>query len=1043
MSLYSSAVKKPITTLMVFMGVVVMGIYSMLYVPIDLFPEFEPPIVSVFTFYQGANASEIEQNITKRLEDRLNTLSNLESISSQSKDNVSLIMCQFEWGTNLDEATNSIRDAISLVERYLPEGSEKPAVLKFSSNMVPILMVAATAEESYGAITKILEDKIVNPLNRIDGVGSVSIMGGPIRAIQVDIDPIRLNAYNLTLEQLGGIIRAENFNLPSGNIEMGNIDYPLRIQGEFESSNEIENIVVGNFNDKVIYLKDVAVVRDTIKKLTVDERTDGRLGVRIMIQKQSGANTVTVAKEVNDRLDELLTELPPDIKVETVFDSSDFIMRSINNLATTLLFAGIFVVLVVLFFLGRWRATFIIVLTIPVSLIAAFIYLFISGNTINIISLSALSIAIGMVVDDAIVVLENITKHVERGSYPREASVYGTNEVGLAVVATTLTVVAVFFPMTLIGGMTGILFNQLGWIVTITVTVSTIAALSLTPMLSSKLLKVKNYQKKPNAFMRRLNNFWDGVDNIYENTLKLAVRHKAAVIGISSVIFIGSFALVPLVGTEFMPPSDRGRISSSVELVQGVKLDETKIIARQLEKIIEEKYPEVELISTSIGAGEGGSILTVFQKSASYIINFTLKLSSETERERSMFEISDLLRKDYDKIPEIASYKVGDSEMAAMMGMGSGGSNVQIKIFGHDFNETNIIAEKLSDNLKDIEGLRDVTISRDKEKAELQINFDRDKLAAYGLNTAAVSLMIRNRINGLTSTLYREDGNEYDVIIKYGEEFKTSIQDIENIIIKTPRGFNVKLKEFASIDQFYSPPNIERENRVRVVKVSAILQDVDLGTVTSLINKEIDKLDMPSNIDTEIGGSSKDMADSFKDLGLLLILSIVLVYLVMASQFESFREPFIIMLSLPFAFTGVILALFITGLTLNVISVIGGIMLVGIVVKNAIVMVDFTNLMRDRGYTIVRSVIIAGKSRLRPVLMTTFTTLLAMLPLAVSQGEGADMWRPMGVAIIGGLLFSTMVTLIFVPVMYSIFGAARMKRVRKAHVRKNENKSLN
>ena len=1039
MSLYSTAVKKPITTLMIFAGVVVMGIYSIFYVPIDLMPEIDPPIVTVFTFYQGANASEIEENITKRLEGRFNTLSNLKKIISNSKDNISFILLEFEWGTDLDEATNSIRDAISMAERYLPEDAEKPTVFKFSSSMIPVLMLSATADESFPALTKILEDKIVNPLNRIDGIGSVSVMGGPIRSVLVDVDPRRLEAYNLSVEQIGGIIKAENFNLPSGNIEMGITDYPLRIQGEFEASDEIENIVIGNFNDKVIYLKDVATVTDTIKKLTVDERTNGKLGVKIMIQKQSGANTVSVANEVNEKLEDLIKNLPPDIKIETIYDSSDYIVKSINNLATTLMYAGIFVVLVVLFFLGRWRATFIIILTIPVSLIAAFIYLFISGNTINIISLSALSIAIGMVVDDAIVVLENITTHVEKGSYPREASIYGTNEVGMAVVATTLTVVAVFFPMVFLGGLTGIMFNQLGWIVTITVVVSTIAALTLTPMLSSKLLKLQLYKSEPKWFTRKLNSFWGKIDNIYEKTLKWAVRHKTVVIVTSSIIFVGSFALVPLIGTEFMPPSDRGQISTSVELIQGMKLDESKKLARQIEAIIEEKYPEVELISTSIGTGEGGSILTVFQKSASYIINFTIKLSSETERDRDMFEISDLLRKDFDKFPEIAKYNVGGSSMGPSIG---GGSNVEVKIFGYDFDETSIIVEELSDRMKKMKGLRDVTISRDKEKPELQISFDKDKMASYGLNTATVASMIRNRINGLTASLYREDGNEYDIIVKYADEFKTSFSDIENINIKTPRGVNIKLKEVASISQFFSLPSIERENRVRVVKVSALLQDVDLGKVTSLIEKEIVNMDIPSDIDTEIGGSAKDMKESFTDLAFLLLLSIFLVYIVMASQFESFREPFIIMLSLPFAFTGVILALYITGLTLNVISIIGGIMLVGIVVKNAIIMVDFTNLMRDRGHTIVQSVIIAGKSRLRPVLMTTLTTLLAMLPLAISQGEGADMWRPMGVAIIGGLLFSTMVTLIFVPVMYSIFGAARLKKVRKAYLKKNGNKEL-
>ncbi len=1046
MSLYSTAVKKPVTTLMVFAGIIVLGIYSMLYVPVDIFPDMEPPVISVFTFYQGANASEIEQNITRRLEDRLNTLSNLKKIRSQSKDNVSLVLLEFEWGTNLDEATNNIRDAIGMLDRYLPEDAEKPTVLKFSSSMIPILMLSATATDSYPAIRDILDEKLVNPINRIDGVGAVMVMGGPIRAVNVNVDPRRLEAYNLSVEQIAGIIRAENFNLPSGNIEMGRADYPLRIEGEFSRSDEIEDVVIGNFNGKVVYLKDVATVNDTIKKLTTDDRTNGKIGLKMMIQKESGANTVNIAKKVNEKINEIKKDLPPDIKLEIIFDSSDFILRSINNLARTLLFAGIFVVLVVLFFLGRWRATFIIVLTIPVSLISAFIYLFISGNTINIISLSAMAIAIGMVVDDAIVVLENITRHIERGSYPREASIYGTNEVGLAVVATTLTVVAVFFPMTMIGGLTGILFNQLGWIVTITVTISTIAALSLTPMLSSRLLKLRIYEGEPKGVVKKLNAFWGWVDNIYESVLKWAVRHRVLVIVMSSSIFIGSLALIPIVGSEFMPPSDNSRISCSIELVQGLKLDETKKLARNIESIIYDKYPEVELISTNIGTGEGGSIISVFQKSSSHIINLTLKLPSETERKRSIFEIGDQFRKDLDKFPEIVSYNVdpGGSSSSAMItgGMG-GGSNVQVNIYGYDFDETNLLADELSKRMKKIEGLRDITISRDKEKAELQIKFDREKMAAYGLNTATVASTVRNRISGLTATKFREEGKEYDVIVKYADEFKSSYQNIENINIKTPYGANIKLKEVATIGQFFSPPHIDRENRERVVKVSALLYDVDLGTVTNKINRQLADLEIPSNIDIEIGGSAKDMKDSFIDLGLLFILSIVLVYIVMASQFESFREPLIIMLSIPFAFTGVILALYITGITLNIISMIGGIMLVGIVVKNAIVMVDFTNLMRDRGNSIVRSVIIAGKSRLRPVLMTTFTTLLGMLPLAVSQGEGADMWRPMGVAIIGGLLFSTMVTLIFVPVIYSLFGAARAKRGRKASLRKGKSQKNN
>jgi hydrophobe/amphiphile efflux-1 (HAE1) family protein len=1034
MSLYKSSVKKPITTLMIFIGIVILGIYSLINVPIDFLPDIEYPAITVFTVYQGAGASDIEENVTKKLENALNTVSNIKDIESKSRDNLSVVTLIFEWGTNLDEAANDIRDAIGLVDKALPEDAEKPVIFKFSSSMMPIEMLSVTADESYEALTNIIDEKIVSPLNRIDGIGSVSILGGPKRAVQVNVDPRKLEAYNISIEQIAQTIRSENFNLPSGNIEMGDIDYPLRVTGEFQTSDQIKNIVIGERNNKTIYLKDIATVSDTIKKLTTFETINGKKGIRLMIQKQSGANTVQIAKKVNKKLEILKQKLPPDIKIDTIFDSSDFIVKSINNLSTTLLFAGIFVILIVLFFLGRWRATFIIILTIPISLIVAFIYLNISGNSINIISLSSLSIAIGMVVDDAIVVLENITRHIERGSTPREAAIYGTNEVGLAVVATTLTVVAVFFPLTFVGGMTGILFKQLGMIVTITVTVSTITALSLTPMLSSKLLKLK--LPKKGSFSEKFSNWHNKslnkLDNFYQKILVWSVRHKTTVIISSILIFILSLLLIPLTGTEFMPASDNSQISASVELTTGIKLDETKKIAQKIEKIINEKYPEVKLISTSAGSGEGGGIVAVFQKTSSFIINYRFRLSSETERKRSAFEISDLLRQDLDKIPEIASYSVEGGE-----GSTGGENNVEVEIFGYSFNETSQIAEELAQGIKKIKGTRDIVISRDKEKPELQIIFDRDKLASLGLNTYTVANAVRNRITGLLATKYREQGNEYDVIVKYADEFKGSISDIENINIINRQGKIIKLKEIGRVKQFYSPPNIERKNKERVVKVSATLHGNDLGTVTKKIEQQIAQMNVSSDIDFEIGGSAKDMQDSFSDLKILLILIILLVYIVMASQFESFREPFIIMLSIPFSFTGVFLALVITGTTLNVISMIGAIMLVGIVVKNAIVMVDYTNLMRDRGYSITQSVLISGKSRLRPVLMTTLTTLLAMAPLAISSGEGAETWRPMGIAIIGGLTFSTLITLIFIPVVYSVFGAARVKKARKIILKKN------
>jgi HAE1 family hydrophobic/amphiphilic exporter-1 len=1039
MSLYSSAVKKPVTTLMIFIGIIVFGIYSFVYVPIDFFPEMEPPIITVFTFYSGASAADIEENITTRLENSFSTLTNLKKITSSSKDNLSLILLEFEWGKNLDEATNEIRDALNRVERFLPEDSEEPNIFKFSTSVMPIMMLSATAEESYPAITDILEEKLVNPLNRIEGVGAVTILGGPQRAIMIDIDPRKLDAYNMSLEQLAGIIGAENLNLPSGNIEMNQLDYPLRIKGEFSRSDNFKNIVITSSGGKPVYLHDIATVQDSLKKTNLDERTNGRQGVRIMLQKQTGANTVAVARKVKAKINQLKSSLPDDIHIDTIFDTSEYIVNSISNLSETLFYAAIFVIIVVLFFLGRWRATFIIILTIPVSLIGAFIFLYLTDDSINIISLSALTIAIGMVVDDAIVVLENITHNIEKGSYPREASIYGTNEVALAVVATTLTVVAVFLPLTMIGGFTGEMFRPLGFIVSITISTSTIAALSLTPMLASQILRLKKYDRRTFSGKLALLNekSLTGLDNVYEKTLGWALRHKAIVIITCFSIFVMSIILVVIVGAEFMPASDNGQINVNVELAQGTNINETKKITRQIETLIAEKYPEVEVVSTSAGAGDESSLSSIFSESASYIVNIFMDLPPIDERQRDIFGISDSLRKDLNQIPEIAKFNVDPGGSRGSMFGGGGGNIIEVKIFGFDIDKTNIVAEKIASFLNEIEGTRDVLISRKQEKPELQIVFDKEKLATAGLNTATAAMAVRNRINGLVSTTYREEGEEYDVIVRYAEEFRNSTTDIENITIQNQRGQLIKLKEIGAIEQYYSPPNIDREDKERVVTVSALVAGSDLGTIKSELDKKIENLVKPQGIDLEIGGSVEEMQESFRDLGLLLVLSILLVYIVMAAQFESFREPFIIMISLPFAFTGVFLALFITNTTLNVISFIGAVMLVGIVVKNGIVLVDYTNILRDRGLSLAQAVIKGGRSRLRPVLMTTLTTLLAMVPLSLSTGEGAESWRPMGIAIIGGLLFSTIITLIIVPVIYSIFGAARIKRVRKALLKNN------
>ena len=1018
MSIYKNAVNKPITTLMVFTAVIVMGLYSLRHIPIDLFPELDPPFVSVMTTWPGASASDVETNVTRPLEDSFNTVDNLKEITSTSSDNLSVINLEFEWESDLNEASNDVRDAIDMIFAALPDDVNRPTIFKFNMSMIPIVFYAITADESYAGLDRILEERIINPLNRIDGIGSVSLIGTPRRRVYVEADPLKMEAYNLTVEQIGNAITAENLNMPAGNVKMGMMDYQFRVQGEFAESYELNDLVVGHFQGSAIFLSDVAEVRDDLKDITLDERIDGRRGVRMFVMKQSGANTVSIAREVKVTIDELAKDLPPDIEISEIIDTSTFISDAISNLSQTIMYAMIFVVLVVLFFLGKWRATFIVMLTIPISLIVSFIYLFITGGSLNIISLASLSIALGMVVDDAIVVLENISRHVERGTSPREAAIYATNEVWLSVIITTLVIISVFFPLTLVGGMTGVMFKQLGWIVTITVITSTIAAISLTPMLASKLFDIE----KKRAIPRRISHerivepLLNGLESFYEQTLRVALRNKKKILITAFVVFGASLFLLRFVSTEFFPEADESRISASIELTTGLRVEETIKSSRQIEAMINERYPEVEMLAISSGTDDDGG-MSAFMDTGSNIINLMMRLSAIDERDRSVWEIADEMRRQFELIPEIVEFTVNTGG-----GGGMGTDNtVDVEVFGYDFDVTSGLAEELRAKIDAIPGAENVQVSRKDDRPELQLVLDRKKLAEHGLNTAMVSTVLRNRVAGMTASYLREEGNEYDIIVRYREEFRSSISDIEAITLTNPMGQKIKLGEVGRVDEYWNPPNIERKGRERVVTVSAVPSGIALGDLASEINDVIQDTEVPPGVMVNVGGAFEDMMDSFMDLGLLLLISIILVFLVMASQFESFIMPFVIMFSIPFSFTGVILALLITNTNLSIIAGLGAVLLIGIVVKNGIVLIDYINLQRDRGKPLNEAIALSGKMRLRPVLMTAMTTILAMLPLALSTGEGSEIWSPMGISLIGGLVFSTLVTLVLVPVVYGIF----------------------
>ena len=1036
MSLYASAVKRPVMTTLCFVAVAIMGLFSLQQLPIDLYPDIETNTIMVLTTYQGASAQDIEQNVTRPLENTLNSVQHLKHISSKSKENISVITLEFEFGYDIDVMTNDVRDKLDMVLKALPDDAENPIIFKFSTDMIPIVLLSVQAEESMPGLYKILDDGVANPLARIDGVGSVSITGAPKREVHIYVDPIRLEAFNLSIETIASIIGAENRNIPGGNFDIGSDTYALRVQGEFSDARQMLDVVVGSKDGKNVYLRDVARIDDSLEERTQQSYNNGQKGAMIVVQKQSGANSVAIANAIHEKLPSIQKTLPSDIKLGVIVDTSDNIKNTINSLVETVLYALLFVMIVVLAFLGRWRATFIIVITIPLSLIASFIYLYGTGNTLNIVSLSALSISIGMVVDDAIVVLENVTTHIERGADPKQAAVHGTNEVAISVIASTLTLIAVFFPLTLVKGMSGVLFRQLGWMVCIMMIISTTCALSLTPMLCSQWLRLNPKQGKLfKLLFKPIERALDALDNGYAFLLERVVRHKTVTILICVAVFVGSMSLTKVIGSEFFPTADDGRLGVSLELPIGTRVEIAQESTARLFNEWMEKYPEIQVLNYTVGQASTDNTFASMQDNGSHIVSMNIRLVNPGDRDRGIVEIAQLMREDLKHYPEFkkAQVNVGGRRGGSM----SGQSSIDYEIYGYDFTVTDSVAQRVKRILESIPGTADITISRADYQPEYQVDFDREKLAIYGLNLSTAANYLRNRINGSTASYFREDGEEYDIKVMYAPEFRTSIADIENILIYNAQGKSVRVKDVGKVVERFTPPTIERKDRERIITVSTIVQGRAMSEIVADAQPLLDKLDLPVGININLSGSYEDQQDSFRDLGILAILIIILVYIVMAAQFESLTYPGIIMTSLPFAFSGIVLILWATGTHLNVMSMIGSIMLIGIVVKNGIVLIDYITLNRERGMSIRSAVVLGGKSRLRPVVMTSLTTILGMVPMAVGSGQGAEMWRPLGIAVIGGLTFSTLLTLLFVPALYCIFAYVGVKRTRKSLRKQN------
>jgi len=1016
MNLSEFGVRRPITTLVIFIIVLILGGISFSMLSIDLFPDITPPVATILTTYEGAGAEDVEKKVTEIIEGAVSTVPNIKGVTSQSQEGVSVVTLEFKWGSNMDTALSDIRGALDFVISSLPDGVERPSVFKFDISMMPILYLSINAEQNLNQMRTIVENDLVEPLKRVPGVGNALVRGGPQREIRVYFDRDKLNTLGLNVYTVAGLIAAQNVDTPAGSIKNERRNYVLRVPGEYTDASQIENIVISNVNGRVVRVRDVAEVVDSYFEENREIRINGKPGMLCILQKQSGANTVRVVGEVKERIEEIRKNLPADFTLDVVLDGAEHINDSISNLAKTLLAGGIFVVLIVLLFLRNVRGSLIISLMIPFSLIVAFILMYINGYTINIISLSALAIAIGMVVDNGIVVLENIYRHLKKGVSKREAAMFGASEVGSAILASTLTTIVIFVPIFFINDISAILFKQLGFSIMIVLFGSFFTAMLLIPMLSSLFLKNIELKGKVSRATERA---FERIEKSYRSVLQWAISHRKATVLTGIMIFSLSVAFFGLFGgSEFMPESDSGQVYITVILPQGTSHDKTVEIAKEVDKIITDSVPEIKNRFVMSGVSEGGFVSVFGAQEGLNIAKIGLSLVSVNERDRSSVEIAENLRKKIEHVHGIEKLIVTSENQG--MQMFGGGSPINIEIYGYDLDKTYSLAEEVKFAISKIDGVRNADISRDMGKPEVKVQLNRDKLYRMGLTVNDVGQQLRAQYYGIVASLFREEGNEYNIFLRIKDDLRRDIETLKGTNIVTPGGLPVPLDTIAEFSIERGPVDIERKSQSRVIYVTASTFGRSFGEVAADVKKAIRKIEHPADVDIVMSGTFEDQQNSFKYLALAVLGGIILVYLVMAGQFESFRDPFVILFSIPFAFSGVFLALPILGLNLNIIVFVGLILLVGIVVNNAIVLVDYTNLLRKREYPIEEAILTAGQTRLRPVLMTALTTIFGTLPLALSTGEGAETWIPLGVTVIAGLLFSTFVTLLFIPTVYLI-----------------------
>jgi HAE1 family hydrophobic/amphiphilic exporter-1 len=1009
MSLIGLSIKRKVTMAMIYIVAIGFGIFSLTQLKVAMTPDIDFPIVLVFTSYSGVSSEDIENLVTRPIEEAVSATENIKKITSNSTNGNSMVMLEFVYGTNMDKAETDVRNALDMIRDYLPSDAEEPFVLALNPSMMPIMMLSMNSKDLGPAeLRKLGEDRVEPLLERVKGVASVEIAGGFERQINVKLNPVLLASHSLSPQDVATAIQSSAGLVSSGNIKTFTKEYNLRIYSEYRSLEQIRNVVVKP-GTVPLRLKDVALVEDGFKEQTGDVRINSRQGIAIVVSKQSDANTVQAAEHVRKELDNIKKVLPQGVDFEILFDTSEFTSNSLKNLSDTAIMSLIVVILVIFAFIRSFRGSLIMAISMPISIILTFAVLYLCDLTLNVISMAGLALAIGMLVDNSIVVLENIFRYRSLGHKSVEASEKGASEMSMAITASTLTTLSVFVPVLFVPGITGQLFKEMVLTVTFSLSVSLLVALTLVPMMASVFLKERldNKNSKKGDKPKALNMLTDK----YQKILHWSLYHKKYVLLITILMLVFSCCLVPFMGGEFMPETDQGRINITIESATGVPLTSLRETVIKVENILKESAPEIVTATFRFGVQEGFSP----GGSSGNTITATLRLLPRNERKRSQKEIEIALRKKLDEIAGISYYFEGGGMMS------SGESAVEIKVIGNDLTRTKAIADDLKARMEKVEGLVDIRVNVNDYIPQLDVHLKQDVLNDLRLTNIQVASIVSTAIQGRTVAKYREKGDEYNIYVQLGKEYREDREALGNLLIPISAGGTVPLRQIADIQETQGPVTIYRENQERYVSVGCNLAGIDLKNAVSKIEQIQSEIAIPSDMMMIMGGTAEDQQEAYFYLILAVLVGALLVYMVMAGQFESLVDPFIIMFTVPLSIIGVFIFMFITNTPISVMALIGIVILVGIAVNNGIVLVDYINQLRARGTGLYEAAEESGITRIRPVLMTALTTIIGMIPLALKLGDGSETWAPLAVAVIGGMCATTLLTLVVIPCLYIIF----------------------